>query len=112
MYQYEYEESIPKYCDICSYRINDDEMIVIKYPNIKAWYHKSCYNKMLKFKNPLYKNIHNSTAIPLAVGKGGFVREAIPLAVGARKGALPPTLVPCTMQNILKHPLHHDVPTK
>ena len=59
MYQYEYEESLPKYCDICSCRI-DDEIVEIKYPNTKIYYHKSCYTKMLKYKNPLYKNLNNS----------------------------------------------------
>lgn len=76
MYEYEHEESLPKYCDICSNRI-DNEIITIKLPNINVWYHKTCYKKMLKYKNPNYKNINSST-----------------------------------MQNILKHPLHHDVQTK
>lgn len=62
MYQYAYEESLPKYCDLCSHRI-DNEIVTINLPNMKAWYHKCCYQKMIKFsivKNPSYKNIHTS----------------------------------------------------
>lgn len=61
-YQYEYKESVPKYCDLCSHRI-DNEIVTIILTRMKGYYHKTCYQKMIKFsivKNPSYKNIHTS----------------------------------------------------
>ena len=59
-YQYEYEESVPKYCHLCSHRI-DNEIVTIPLRTTNVCYHKTGYDKLIKFKkNPSYINIHTS----------------------------------------------------